>query len=130
MVALMHKYCTALRVCFSVCFSAPAQWLILPWAISSKSPPSVMCLRALDCSVCPLACNPLHVSPSSGVRCPPLPCNPYSVSQLWTAVSTSALQSFACVSRLWTALSASRLQSFACVSQLWAAVFASAFQSL
>ena len=52
------------------------------------------------------------------------------VSQLWTAVSASALQSFTFVSQLWAAVSASALQSFTFVSQCWAAVSASALQSV
>ena len=38
----------------------------------------------------PLPCNPLHLSPSAGLLCPPLPC---SLPAL-TTVSASALQSF------------------------------------
>ena len=54
---------------------------------------------------------------------------PTFVSQLWTAVPTSALQSFTLVSQLWAAVSnALYLSSF--VSQRWAAVSASALQSL
>ena len=64
--------------------------------------PVFICLPAA------LPCNPLHLSPSSGLRvaCNPLHCIvtflPVStfVSQLWTAVAASALQSF--VSELWT----------------------------
>ena len=86
---------------------------------------------------------PLHVPPLSPSRLQPFTfvsqllclatlyiCLPLStfVSQLWTAVSASALQSFTFVSQLWAAVSA--LQSFTFVSQRWAAVSASALQSL
>ena len=55
---------------------------------------------------------------------------PTFVSQLWTAVSASAVQSFTFVSQLWAAVSASAFQSSTFVSQRWAAVSASAWQSL
>ena len=72
----------------------------------------------------PLPCNPLHLSPSSGLLCPPLPCNPLHVSsQAFAFVSMSLAILYIClpvstfVSQLWTAVVASALQSF--VSQPW-----------
>ena len=62
-----------------------------------------VCLPALDCCI-HLCLAILYLSPSSGlhVACNPLHVSPcvYIVSQLWTAVAASALQSF--VSQLWT----------------------------
>ena len=60
----------------------------------------------------------LHLSPSSGLLCPPLPCDPSFVSQLSAvlAILYMYLPVSACVSQLWTAVS-SALQSL--VSQPW-----------
>ena len=71
-----------------------------------------ICFPALDCSALQsftFVSLYLHLSPTSGLLCPCLPCNPlnifklspcvYMFSQLWTAVSASALQCF--VHQLW-----------------------------
>ena len=104
--------CPSCLPCVSFCLPSclpccpPSCWSLCPPCLPSFL---YMCLLSP-----PLACNPsrlspscsalqsftfvslcLHLSPSSGLLCPPLPC---FVSQLWAAVSASALQSFTFVS--------------------------------
>ena len=51
---------------------------------------SFTCVSQLSSSGLHVACNPVHLSPSAGLLCPPLPCNPLHLSS----------QSFASVSQL------------------------------
>ena len=112
--------------CVSFCLPSclpccpPSGWSLCPPCLPSFL---YMCLLSP-----PLACNSSRLSPScSAILYICLPLSTF-VSQLWTAVSAYALQSFTFVSQLWAAVSASALQSFTFASRRWAAV--SALQSL
>ena len=89
----------------------------------------------------------LHVSPSSGLLCPPLPSNPLHLSPSfgllcpplrWAAVSASALQSFTCVLAslciCLSALDCCNYPPLPCnplfVTQLWAACRLQSFTSV
>ena len=90
-----------------------------------------MCLPALDCSALQSFTCVYQLWAACCLQSILYMCLPVStyVSQLWTAVPASALQSFTFVSQLWAAVSASALQSFTFASQRWAVASASALQS-
>ena len=87
----------------------------------------------------PLTCNHVCLPAGcsvSGLLCPPLPCNPLHAPPNSLPPSRYCNALYMClpaacfVSQLWTSVSASALQSFTFVSQPSAAVSASALQSL
>ena len=90
LVSLLVGHCVRL---VSLLFPLPSCLPCCPHC--HLSPCVYICLPALDCCV-PLPCNRLHLSRSAGLLCPPQSLF-YICLPALTAVSASALQSFACV---------------------------------
>ena len=128
-VSVLSPFCFLLSLFVGHCVRLV---FLLSFTCASSPPLSLATLHI--CLPAALPCNPLHLSPSSGLRvaCNPLhlsPCVYICLPALDCCVCLCLAILYICLPAL-AAVSASALQSFTFVSQRWAAVSASALQSL